>query len=288
MSERTIKGIIQEFLRTGDHDPLFLQFPGNDHLDRIRGGHRAHADALLTEVQIRSSSVAALKRAILPQDIQAFSRQKVEPMVRGLFKRVDQEAVTTLLANSVVFITPDTVPTLIQHDDLHSAWLIANLYLSNIGADPISEEAPPIVGFSANTTCYVSMAYFEETTPFADYVVHEAAHVFHNARRRDAGLMGRREDAWLLPIDFRKRETFAYACEAYSRICELADGAPARRSQLEELKGLPLPPDERVESDEYVDLLTNAVNCRIGWKAILEGCIAKRQSQHRATLRRMN
>ncbi len=276
MSEQTNKRIIQEFLRTGDHDPLFLQFPGHDHLDRIRGGHRAHIDALLTEVQIRSARITALKLAELPQDIQAFSRQKIEPMVRGLFKRVDQEAVTTLLANSVVFITPDTVSSLIQHDDLHVAWLIANLYLCNIGADPISDEAPPIVGFSANTTCYVSMSYFEETTPFSDYVVHEAAHVFHNARRRDAGLMGRRADAWLLPIDFRKRETFAYACETYSRICKLANTVPARRSMLEELKLLPPPLDERVDADEYIELLTNAVNCRNGWKAILEGCFAKR------------
>jgi len=28
------------------------------------------------------------------------------------------------------------------------AWLIANLYLCNIGADPISDEAPPTVGFT--------------------------------------------------------------------------------------------------------------------------------------------
>ncbi len=42
MSERTIKGVIQKFLRTGDHDPLFLRFPSADHLDRIRGGHSAH------------------------------------------------------------------------------------------------------------------------------------------------------------------------------------------------------------------------------------------------------
>ncbi|MEO8272266.1 MAG: hypothetical protein ABI557_21335, partial [Aureliella sp.] len=89
------KRVIQEFLRTGDHDPLFLQFPGHDHLDRIVNGHRTHTAALLSEVQIRSAGAASLKRTVRPKDIQAFSRKKVEPMVRGLFKRVDQEAVTT-------------------------------------------------------------------------------------------------------------------------------------------------------------------------------------------------
>lgn len=272
MSNRSIKKTIQEFLQTGGHDPLFLQFPGNDHIDRIRKGRRTLVDALLAEMQARTPAVATSKSSTFPKDIQAFARQKVEPMIRGFFKRVDQEAVITLLSSSVVFITPDTAPLLIQREDPHSAWLIANLYLGSIGVDPISDEAPLIVGFSANTTCYVSVAYFEEDSLCSDYVVHEAAHVFHNSRRRDAGLMGKQKDAWLLPIDFHKRETFAYACEAYSRICELADGAQARRSILEELKRLPPPPDERVDADEYIELLENAINRRNGWKAILEDC----------------
>lgn len=195
-------------------------------------------------------------------------------MVRGLFKRVEQEAVISLLANSVVFITPDTVKSLIETADLHSAWLIANLYLRSIGAGAISDQAPPIVGFSENTTCYVSLAYFlvDSDSAFSDYVVHETAHVFHNSRRRNAGLMGKKEDDWLLPIDFRKRETFAYACEAYSHICELSKDFSARRSMLEELKLQPPPPDARVDADEYTELLTIAVNRHNGWKAILEGC----------------
>ena len=83
-------------------------------------------------------------------------------MVHGLFQRPDRDAVTTLLANSVEFITPDTVYSLIEREDLHSAWLIANLFLRSIGQDAISDQAPPIVGFSVSTTCYVSLAYFRK------------------------------------------------------------------------------------------------------------------------------
>lgn len=269
-----LRPLVNEFLQTGSHDPLFLQFPGNDHLDRIHGGHRTLVEALQAEVQSRAASVATPKLVALPKDIAAFARKKVESMVRGLFKRVEQERVISLLANSVVFITPDTIKSLIELDDLHSAWLIANLYLRSIGAGPISDQAPPIVGFSENTTCYISLAYFldDSCTPFSDYVVHEAAHVFHNSRRRNAGLMGKKEDDWLLPVEFGKRETFAYACEAYSRICELSKDFSARRSTLEELKLLPPPPDERVDADEYTELLTTAANSRNGWKAILEAC----------------
>ena len=73
------------------------------------------------------------------------------------------------------------------------------------------------------------------------------------------------------------RETFAYACEAYRRICELARGPQARRAVLEKLKQLPPPPDERVNADEYFELLTHAVNRGNGWKAIVEGCSEQRR-----------
>lgn len=72
------------------------------------------------------------------------------------------------------------------------------------------------------------------------------------------------------------RETFAYTCEAYSRICELARGPHARRAVLENLKQLKPPTDERVNADEYFELLTQAANRGNGWKAILEGCSEQR------------
>lgn len=62
----------------------------------------------------------------------------------------------------------------------------------------------------------MSPAYFEEEDPFADFVVHEVAHIFHNGKRRKAGLRETRRREWSLDIEFRKRETFAYACEAYA------------------------------------------------------------------------
>ena len=50
-----------------------------------------------------------------------------------------------------------------------------------------------------------------------------------DARSRPLPETRRRE--WLLDIAFSKRETFAYACETYSRIIELA-GSPAARREL--------------------------------------------------------
>lgn len=80
-------------------------------------------------------------------------------------------------------------------------------------------DAHRIVGLSEETTCYVSTDYFAATDRFADFVVHEAAHIFHKCKRRTIGL-----------------------------------------------------PDERVEIDEYLDILREAVNARNGWKRIRERC----------------
>ena len=52
----------------------------------------------------------------------------------------------------------------------------------------LSESAPQILGLSEETTCYVSPEYFAESDPFADFIVHEAAHIFHNCKRGTVGL----------------------------------------------------------------------------------------------------
>ena len=103
------------------------------------------------------------------------------------------------------------------------------------------------------------------------FVVHEAAHIFHNTKRGTVGLRETRRREWLLPIEYRKRETFAYACEVYSCIVRQSSRPSERRDLLEELKHNALP-DDRVDVEEYLDVLTEAVSRRNGWKAILERC----------------
>ena len=51
------------------------------------------------------------------------------------------------------------------------------MYLVGIGAESLAEEMEHVVGLSVDTTCYVSLKYFSEDDPFADFVLHEAAHV---------------------------------------------------------------------------------------------------------------
>jgi hypothetical protein len=193
-------------------------------------------------------------------------------MVRGLFSRNECEPMLLLLESSVVLLTPDGMQHQIRKTSLDTAWTLANIYLISIDAEPLGQDFPHLVGYSEGTTPYISIAYFVNDEPFADFLVHEAAHVFHNAKRATVGLPKKRRCEWLLPIAFRMRETFAYACESYSRILERGPRLAERRALLRELKLEPAPPDERVEPMEYFDILTDAVERRNGWQAILKRC----------------
>ena len=200
-------------------------------------------------------------------------------MVRGLFPAKERDQVLTLIEHSLIFLTPQAIEPLIRDARFHStAWLAANVYLAGIGAEPLDERNSVPVGFSEETKCYVSPAYFDEKDPFADFVVHESAHIFHNTKRETVGLRATKRREWLLPIDFAKRETFAYACEVYSRIREQAKRPSEQRELFEKFKDRPEFSDDRVDSRELVDILDGAVSRRNGWKTILERCSSNRKA----------
>jgi hypothetical protein len=206
-------------------------------------------------------------------DLNVFARTKFTRMVRGLFPDNERESVLNMLKSSIIFLTPATiVPVLEKSTWLKTAWDLANIYLTSVSAKVLSDDAPIILGLSEETTGYVSIEYFCTNNRFDDYVVHETAHIFHNCKRETIGLPFTRHKEWLLDVDYAKREMFAYACEAYSRIVELGDTRSTRNRLLSELVEGSMPPDDRVQVDEYVDILKEAVAARNGWKHIRERC----------------
>ena len=194
-------------------------------------------------------------------------------MVGGLFPANEREPILECLAEFVVFLLPETIESAIRDaPGLNTAWEIANIYLQGIGGDPLSAEFPCLVGCSVGSSSYVSMRYFTDDDPLADYVVHEAAHAFHNTKRATLGLPQRDSCEWLLPIEFAKRETFAYACEAYSCITRLAGSPRKRLALLKEIEQLGTPSDPRVDAGEYLNLLNEAVSGKNGWQVIVRRC----------------
>ena len=224
------------YLATGRHDAHFDRWDG-DLFERARRGTAELKAALVAEIRHRAPRMTT-PAELRDLDPATFARRKLTPMVSGLFPEKEREPVLRMFERSLVFVTPENVERVIAEATwLSTAWEIANLYLGSIGAEPLGGPEHAIVGLSEETTCYVSMAYFTGQERFADFIVHEAAHVFHNCKRRPIGLPETRRREWLLEVEFRKRETFAYACEAYSRILELAKGTNERLALVRELAG---------------------------------------------------
>jgi hypothetical protein len=277
----TPKQQVKRFLLTGDHDVQPLGW-GGDWITSGKKADQAMRQALIEEVLHRAKG---LSPATIPaMDHHAFTRNKVAPMVNGLFPETERENILVMLEKSVVFLTDESIVNVLQH--VHwprTAWNLANLYLLSIGGKPLGKKASKIVGLSEETTCYVSHEYFLHQSRFADFVVHEAAHVFHNCKRFTVGLPETRTKEFLLNIDFHQRETFAYACEVYSRMLELTDSRTERMSLLQEIRDEFVPPDDHVDMDRFQRALAAAASATNGWKKILQTCAPLKQTKRLAT-----
>jgi hypothetical protein len=270
--EKSPEQEVEHYLRTGERDGFYWAWPGENLFARAKRGDSAMRKALIPAVRSRTAH-ATVPKELAGMDVAGFTRKKVEPMVRGLFPGAEQETVLGVLERSAVFLSPAVIDKVLSETPWPStAWNLANLYLASYGVELLSGDAPRIVGLSLGTTCYVSADYFRAQERFEDFVLHEAAHIFHNCKRRTAGLREIRGREWLLDIGFGKRETFAYACETYGRLLERAHRPAARRMLLLEIENGPMPPDDGVDPGEYVDILHEAVAARNGWKRILERC----------------
>ena len=113
--------------------------------------------------------------------------------------------------------------------------------------------------------------------------MHEVAHIFHICKRQTAGLPFTRRREWLLDIAFQKRETFAYGCEAYARICERATRTAERRALAAEAGRTFRPADPGVDPTELAEILEEAAARRNGWKVILSHCAPPRRGRSNAT-----
>ena len=263
---------VRQFLGSGDRDVLASDWPGDNVMSRVEAAERAMKQALIAEVRRRAKG-GHLPRLPPGLDPSRFAIGKVAPMVRGLFPSREQEAVFRVFEGSLKFVTRGNIErVLIQMHSLETAWTIGNLYLGSLGLPGLDDKPVRLVGLSEETSFFVSMAYFEEKDPFADYVVHEAAHVFHNWKREWAGLRHTRRQEFLLPIAFAKRETFAFACEAYSRILEQAKSRAERLRLHATYAAAYIPDCDGVDRYELADILAEALAARNGWKRILRRC----------------
>jgi hypothetical protein len=85
------KADIERYLRTGKHDPMFPAWPGKNLIDRCTNGDATLRAALVATVHERTPH-AKLPAPLHNMDVVAYTREKVAPMVRGLFPPDDAPA----------------------------------------------------------------------------------------------------------------------------------------------------------------------------------------------------
>ncbi len=142
---------VARYLRTGDADIEARAWSG----DVFERGKRQHADlcnALVREVRRLARGRA---HAAVPANVgNRFTRAKLEPMVRGLFRRDEQDIVLATFEKSVVYVTSETIEQiLLGHMWERSAWDLENMNLLSVGAKLLGKKATRIVGMSEETTC---------------------------------------------------------------------------------------------------------------------------------------
>lgn len=272
---------IELYLRSGDSDPMYTPWPGGL-FERAKRGDDEMLGALVKEVKRRA---VGLEHPAVPDlDLNSWARRKLTPMVAGLFAKTERDAVLATLEKSVVFLTNESIErVLLGQSWLRTAWDLANLFLGSMDAELLGPEAPRILGLSQETTCYVSAEYFSERGRMEDFVIHEGAHIFHNCKRRTVGLPETRTKEWLLLLEFSKRETFAYSCEAYGWIVEHASTKPERLDLANRFGAHGFGQcDESMDPDEVTNIVQEACHARNGWKAILGRCSPEKRSTRRA------
>ena len=99
---------IDRFLHTGQRDMLSAAWPGSGLVEQSQSANTALRSALISAVRSRT------RHATVPEGLEAtnlidYTRQKVEPMVRGLFPLHERTIVLNMLARSVVYLRVQTL-----------------------------------------------------------------------------------------------------------------------------------------------------------------------------------
>jgi hypothetical protein len=264
------KAVIQKYLATSEVDSCYPAWGGSIIHASQEGAKQVRA-ALVDAV--RNNSSLEQNFANTPMIDAENVLAKLQPMIYSLFPKVERDTVLSAIAKGVVVLTPSNIDDVLLNESCSkTAWDLANLYLASVDSKPLHEDARCALGMNVGTTSYISMKYHTETDRFADYIVHETAHAFYNCKRAQLGMRETRTREFLLNVNYHQRETFAYACEVYSRILQTGKTKVKRIQLAQEAVAEFKPPDEKVDLDKFHAALKAATDSRNGWKQILQVC----------------
>jgi len=269
--------VIERFLRTGEETWegagsgrfTIVQFKEDEAYTR------AVKTALPTLFRLLGNLLPAQARSaplVGPETI----RRRINSMVKGLVQSDWQEiALRELTARTFVLNFQGARAAIDAEFStcyMGSAWQILWALFGDYGLKPdeIRVECDGIAGDFA----HARWSAYETVDPYSDVVVHEAAHLLHYLKPGHYGLHVRRGQERFVDVEFRHRELFAYACEAYSRVVlhsERRSRISFAEKMLEDAFSFP-----RGQIQQVAALVGDASRARNGWRVIREASVIPR------------
>ena len=266
--------VIERFLRTGEET---WEGSGSG---RFTVAHfkedEAYTRAVKTALRILFGLLADLLPAearLTPRVAPETIRSRINPMVKGLVQSDWQEiALREVTARTFVLNCQGAKAAIDAEFSTcytGSAWQILWALFGDYGLKPdeIKVECDGIAGDFA----HARWSAYQSSDPYADVVVHEAAHLLHYLKPRHYGLQVRRGQERFVDVEFCHRELFAFACEAYSRVL-LHTTRKSRISFAEKmLEGAFSFPRGKIQA--VAALVFDAACARNGWRVIREATV---------------
>lgn len=274
---------LERFLRTGEEtwDGAGSGRFTRAQLDQDKGFSQAAKTSLRTLFSLLAALLPAdsqLVPAVDPESI----RQRVEPMVKGLVQRDWQDVALRELARRTFVLnyqgTRAALEAELSTGWLKTAWQVLWACFEDYGLKPAGLQIE-CDGLSGGEFAHVRWPAYETSDAYSDVVVHEAAHLLHYLKPEHHGFHVRRGQERFVDVEFRHRELFAFACEAYSRVV-LQGERKSRMSFAARMRE-----DAFTFSLDHLDdvaaLVLTAAGARSGWLVIGEATVVQKEGRAR-------
>jgi hypothetical protein len=268
---------IERFLRTGEETWdgagsgrfTLAQFRQNE-------DYRRAARTALRTLFRRLASLLPAEARLVPQVAPESIRRRIDPMVKGLVRGDWQEVALRELTARTFALNFQGAKAAMDAElstcYMGGAWRILWGFFGDhrLKPDEIEMECD---GLSAGDFAQVRWSANETKDPYSD-VVHEAAHLLHYLKPERYGLPVRRGQERFVEVEFRHRELFAFACEAYSRVV-FHNQRKSRISFAQKMQAdaFSFP---RSDIEEVAALVLNAGCARNGWRVMREATVIHR------------
>jgi hypothetical protein len=197
-------------------------------------------------------------------------------MVRGLVQKEWQDVALRELSNRTFILNFQGAKAAIQAElstsYMRAAWKILWACFGDysLAPDDIQIDCD---GISAGAFAHVRWSAYENSDPYSDVIVHEAAHLLHYLKPEHYGFRVRRGQERFVDVEFKCRELFAFGCEAYTRA--LMKGARKSRTAFAENMGAEAFSFSQDNIDEVATLVASAARARNGWRVIREATVSR-------------